>query len=221
MSASRAWTPEEDRLRRRMYWLLGATFVHVLFEGGLGLLVSILTGSLALHAHSIQALIEGGAAFLALRHLPRLSDREEDHTRHEHRLARWIGIAFLLLAAYVLIRGVHELIEGHHAEPSLVGLLLTVYAALVMPLVGWAKYRTARRLGSEGLAAEAKESISCAVLSFLTLVAMVGALAGAPGWLDPALSLLMVPWFLREGLAHVRGQVHAHLAARVPSGGGG
>jgi divalent metal cation (Fe/Co/Zn/Cd) transporter len=214
--SARVWTPEEDRLRRRMYWLLGATFVHVLFEGGLGLVVSILTGSLALHAHSIQALIEGGAAFLALRHLPRLSDTEEDHTLHEHQLARWIGIAFLLLAAYVLLRGLHELSEGHRPEPSVVGLLLTIYAALVMPLVGWAKYRTAKRLGSEGLAAEAKESISCAALSFLTLVAMAGGIAGAPSWLDPSLSLAMVPWFLREGLAHVRGRVHAHLVGKIP-----
>ena len=29
--------------------------------------------------------------------------------------------------------------------------------------------------------------------------------------IDPALSLLMVPWFLREGLTHVRGRVHAHV----------
>jgi divalent metal cation (Fe/Co/Zn/Cd) transporter len=214
MSAgARVWTSEEDALRRRMYWLLFATFLHVVVEGGLGLIVSIRTGSLALHAHSIQALIEGGAAFLALRHLPRLSDTEEDHSLHEHQLARWIGIAFLLLAAYVLLRGIHELTAGHHPEPSVVGLLLTIYAALIMPLVGWAKFRTARRLGSEGLAAEAKESISCAILSFLTLIAMAGSLVSAPDWLDSALSLLMVPWFLREGLAHVRGRVHAHLSA--------
>ena len=36
-------------------------------------------------------------------------------------------------------------------------------------------------------------------------------LLAAPHWVDPALSLLMVPWFLREGLAHVRGRVHAHV----------
>jgi hypothetical protein len=40
---------------------------------------------------------------------------------------------------------------------------------------------------------------------------MLAGLLHAPGWIDPALSLLMVPWFLREGLAHVRGRVHAHL----------
>jgi hypothetical protein len=40
---------------------------------------------------------------------------------------------------------------------------------------------------------------------------MIGGVLGAPGWVDPSLSLLMVPWFLREGLAHVRGRVHAHV----------
>ncbi len=36
-------------------------------------------------------------------------------------------------------------------------------------------------------------------------------IVGAPAWTDPALSLLMVPWFVREGLAHARGRVHAHV----------
>ena len=65
---------------------------------------------------------------------------------------------------------------------------------------------------SKGLAAEAKESIACSFDSWTTLIAMAGGLLGAPGWLDPALSLLMVPWFLREGLTHARGRVHAHGA---------
>ena len=80
-----------------------------------------------------------------------------------------------------------------------------------MPLVGYLKWKTSRRLGSKGLAAEAKESIACSIDSALTLLAMIAGLLSAPGWVDPALSLLMVPWFLREGLAHVRGRVHAHV----------
>jgi divalent metal cation (Fe/Co/Zn/Cd) transporter len=201
----------EEALRRRMYWLLGLTFLHVFGEGGLGLYEAIRTGSLALLAFSIESAIEGGAALLAVRHLRRLADEEADHARHDRNLARWIGVSFLLLGAYVLVRGVHELAVGSHAEESVLGLFLTIFASFGMPIIGLLKWRTARGLGSQGLAAEAKESISCSVLSFLTLLAMAGGLAGAPGWLDPALSLLMVPWFLREGLAHVRGRVHAHV----------
>lgn len=194
-----------------MYWLLALTFVHVFGEGGLGLYEALRTGSLALLAFSIESAIEGGAAFLAVRHLRRLADEEADHAKHDRALARWIGVSFLLLGAYVLVRAIYELRAGSEAKESVLGLFLTLFASFGMPIVGFLKFKTARGLGSEGLAAEAKESISCSILSFLTLAAMVAGLAGGPGWVDPALSLLMVPWFLREGLAHVRGRVHAHV----------
>jgi divalent metal cation (Fe/Co/Zn/Cd) transporter len=198
-------------LRRRMLWLLGLTFVHVFGEGGLALYESIRTGSLALLAFGLESVIEGGAAFLAVRHLRHLADEEEDHARREKMLARWIGVSFLLLAAYTLGRGAVEIAGGTHVAPSPLGLFLTVFATFGMPVVGWFKWKTSLRIGSKGLAAEAKESIACSIDSGLTMIAMIAGLLGAPGWTDPAISLLMVPWFLREGLAHVRGRVHAHV----------
>ena len=200
-----------DRLRRRMFWLLGLTFLHVVGEGGLALFEAIRTGSLALLAFGLESVIEGGAAILAARHLHHLADEEEDHERRDQMLARWIGFSFLLLATYTLVRGVLEIAGGNaHQEKSLIGLFLTIFASFGMPFIGYFKWKTGRQLGSKGLAAEAKESIACSFDSWTTLVAMGGGLLGAPGWLDPAMSLLMVPWFLREGLAHVRGKVHAH-----------
>ncbi len=194
-----------------MHWLLGLTFLHVFGEGGLALFEAVRSGSLALLAFGLESVIEGGAAFLAVRHLRHLADEEEDHARRDQMLARWIGVSFLLLASYTLARGVFEILRGNRVEPSPIGLLLTLFATFGMPLVGYWKWKTSRSLGSAGLAAEAKESIACSIDSALTLVAMVAGLLSAPGWVDPALSLLMVPWFLREGLAHVRGRVHAHL----------
>jgi len=208
-----ATAEHESGLRRRMYWLLGLTFVHVVGEGGIALVEAIRTGSLALLAFGIESVIEGGAAFLAVRHLRHLADEEEDHARRDQMLARWIGVSFLLLGTYTLIRGLFEILGGEaHQERSIVGLLLTIFASFGMPLIGYFKWKTGRQLGSKGLAAEAKESIACSFDSWTTLAAMVGGLLGAPGWLDPALSLLMVPWFLREGLTHARGRVHAHGA---------
>jgi len=204
--------PAEGRaLRKRMHWLLGLTFLHVFGEGGLALFEAVHSGSLALMAFGLESVIEGGAAFLAVRHLRHLADEEEDHAHRDQMLARWIGVSFLLLATYTLARGVYELVGGTHVAPSPLGLFLTLFATFGMPLVGYFKWKTSHRLGSKGLAAEAKESIACSIDSALTLVAMVAGLLAAPAWIDPALSLLMVPWFLREGLAHVRGRVHAHV----------
>lgn len=201
----------QERLRRRMSWLLGLTFLHVVGEGGIALFEAIRTGSLALLAFGLESVIEGGAAVLAARHLRHLADEEEDHARRDQVLARWIGLSFLLLATYTLARGTVEIAGGRaHQEKSLIGLFLTIFASFGMPFIGYFKWKTGRQLGSKGLAAEAKESIACSFDSWTTLAAMAGGLLGAPGWLDPTLSLLMVPWFLREGLAHVRGRVHAH-----------
>jgi divalent metal cation (Fe/Co/Zn/Cd) transporter len=211
VSAGSSRAREEAVSRRRMYWLLGLTFVHVFGEGGLALYEAVRTGSLALLAFGLESVIEGGAAFLAVRHLRHLADEEEDHARRDILLARWIGVSFLMLAAYTSARGIYELVAGSGAERSVLGLLLTIFATFGMPLVGYFKWKTSRRLGSKGLAAEAKESIACSIDSGLTMLAMIGGLLGAPGWVDPALSLLMVPWFLREGIAHVRGRVHAHV----------
>jgi divalent metal cation (Fe/Co/Zn/Cd) transporter len=199
------------KLRRRMYWLLGLTFIHVFGEGGLALYEAVRTGSLALLAFGFESIIEGGAAFFAVRHLRHLADEEEDHARREKLLARWIGVSFLLLAGYTTVRGIAEIAGGTHVERSVLGLFLTIFATFGMPVIGYWKWKTSRGLGSKGLAAEAKESIACSIDSALTLIAMGAGLLSAPGWVDPALSLLMVPWFLREGLAHVRGRVHAHV----------
>ena len=43
---------EGAALKRRMYWLLGLTFIHVVGEGGLGFYEAIRTGSLALLARA-------------------------------------------------------------------------------------------------------------------------------------------------------------------------
>jgi divalent metal cation (Fe/Co/Zn/Cd) transporter len=125
-------------------------------------------------------------------------------------LARWIGVSFLALAAYTATRGVFEIARGSHVEPSVLGLLLTVFATFGMPIIGYFKWKTSRRLGSKGLAAEAKESIACSIDSALTMVAMIAGLLAAPSWVDPALSLLMVPWVPARGLARSRA-VHAHV----------
>src|ERR1700737_954186 len=108
--------PDPTRLRRRMYWLLGLTFLHVVGEGGLALVEAVRTGSLALLAFGLESVIEGGAAFLAVRHLHHLADEEEDHARRDQILARWIGFSFLLLATYTLARGMYELVVGSRAE---------------------------------------------------------------------------------------------------------
>ena len=74
-----------------------------------------------------------------------------------------------------------------------------------MPLVAWAKLRTAEGLKSDALRAEAKETLACAHLSFTLLLGLVANAAVGWWWADPVAALCMVPWLVREGVEGLQG----------------
>jgi divalent metal cation (Fe/Co/Zn/Cd) transporter len=79
------------------------------------------------------------------------------------------------------------LVRGDRPSARPLGLVVTGAALVVMPILAWAKRRTAMALGGHGhqgpavlLQADAAETLLCAVLSAATLIG-VGANA-AFGW---------------------------------------
>ena len=58
-----------------------------------------------------------------------------------------------------------------------------------MPLLAWAKLRTAARLRNKALGAEAKETLACAYLSLALFVGLVLNLAFGWWWADPVAAL--------------------------------
>ena len=160
-----------------MHWLLGLTFLHVFGEGGSPSSRRFGPGSLALLAFGLESVIEGGAAFLAVRHLRHLADEEEDHAHRDQVLARWIGVSFLLLAAYTLVAR-HPRARSGRARPSRAssGSSSRSSRRSACRSSGTSSGRPAAASGSKGLAAEAKESIACSIDSALTLLAMIAGL---------------------------------------------
>ena len=126
--------------------------------------------------------------------------------RAEDRSRRFVGLTFLALAVYVLVEAVLTLTSGDHPGSSLVGIVLAAISLVVMPLLAWAKLRTARQLESGALQAEAKETLACAFLSLTLLVGLTLNATLGWWWADPVAALVMVPWLVREGVEGVRGQ---------------
>ena len=84
-------------------------------------------------------------------------------------------------------------------EVSVVGLVLAVLSAAVMPFLGLRKRHVARHLGSKALAADAMETLICAYLSVALLIGLgLNAWLGW-WWADPVAALAMLPLVLREG----------------------
>ena len=185
-----------------------ATAAYNAVEAGVGIGAGIAAGSIALVGFGLDSVIELAAAGALVWRLAverRGADREAIE-RSERRVRRFVGVTFLLLAAYVLGEAGLTLWRREAPAESPVGIVLAAASLVLMPLIAWGKLRAARALGSGALRAEARETLACSYLSFTLLVGLVANAAAGWWWADPLAALAMVPWLVREGVEGLRGE---------------
>lgn len=196
-------TPLGEVLRQRALRLEYFTVGWNSIEAVVALAAGATASSIALIGFGLDSIIET-ASGVAL--LWRLRQRGEFEATAESRALRLVGVTFFALAAYVTIESVRDLRHSERPEESLVGMLLAAASLVVMPVLGIAKRRLARTLGSRALAADGMETMVCAYLSFTLLLGLgLNAWLGW-WWADAAAALAMVPFMVREGLEAFRSE---------------
>ena len=111
------------------------------------------------------------------------------------------------LSVYIVVDAGRRLFGfGSEAEESRLGIVLTAISMIVMPVLGWAKLRTAVALHSGALRADAYETITGSWLSVTTFLGLVLNAAFGWWWADPLAALAIVPLAVREGLEGWRGE---------------
>jgi divalent metal cation (Fe/Co/Zn/Cd) transporter len=199
---------ERRRLLRHGLHLAVATVSWNIVEGLIAITAGTAASSVALVVFGVDSFIETASGVVLTWRLGAelRAHSPADAERIERRAARIAGALLLGLALYVLIdAGIRLFGWGPAPHESLPGMILTALSLVIMPVMGAAKLRTARQLGSRALRADAYETITCAWLSFATL----GGLALNAGcgwwWADPLAALLMLPLIVREGWEGWRG----------------
>jgi divalent metal cation (Fe/Co/Zn/Cd) transporter len=131
---------------------------------------------------------------------------EEAVERVERRAERLVGVAFVLLAAYVAFEAIRSLVGQEEPDVSPVGIALTAVSIAVMLWLARAKRRVGEALGSRAILADAKQTAACWYLSVVTLTGL--ALNAALGWwwADPVAALGIVVLLVREGVEALRGE---------------
>jgi divalent metal cation (Fe/Co/Zn/Cd) transporter len=192
----------------RALWLVTLTLAYNVVEAGVALWAGTEAGSIALFGFGLDSVIECAAgATLLWRLSVELRGADKDRVEvAERRAHRLVGATFLALAAYVLVEAVVTLLGADRPAASTVGIVLAAASLVIMPLLAWAKLRTAASVGSGALRAEARETLACAYLSFTLLVGLGLNAALDWWWADPIAALAMVPWLVREGIEGVRGE---------------
>ena len=199
-AADSAWEINRSELvahGRRLEYL---TIAWNAFEAVVALASGILAGSVALVGFGLDSVIETFSAGILLWRF------RSDDERREKVARRWVGVCFLLLAAYVAVESIRALWTRAQPERSLPGILIAVAALIVMPLLGRAKRRVAAQLKSGALHSDSRQADFCAYLSAILLAGLFLHAAFGWWWADPVAALVMVPIIAREGVQGLRGE---------------
>jgi divalent metal cation (Fe/Co/Zn/Cd) transporter len=191
-------------LRRRGLRLEYATIGYNALEAVAAIASGIAAESIALIGFGLDSVVEVFAASVVVWEFRGVS---EDRTR---RALRLIAISFFVLAAYVTVEAVRDLLVGAEPAESVPGIILAGASLLVMPALAVAKRRTGRQLGSPTLLADATETFLCSYLSAILLAGLLLNATVGWWWADPLAALGIAYLAVREGVDAWRGDDHHH-----------
>lgn len=172
------------------------TVAWMVVEAGVAVASGVIAGSIALVAFGLDSVIELFAAAVIIWQLHGVA---EEQKAREKLALRLIAVTFFALAAYVTAEAIYNLVLRSRPETSVAGIALASAAVIVMPVLFIIKRRLARRLGNSALAAEASESLFCALLAAVVLLALALNAAFGWWWADPVAAIVVALFAVREG----------------------
>ena len=186
-----------------MRWLAWASLAWMCAEGAVGLWQGLAAGSAALTGWALGSVVEGAASVIVIW---RFTGTRTMSEAAERRAQRAVAVSFWLLAPYIAAQSAWDLAGGHHAGASVIGIILTAAALVLMPLLGHAKHKLAARLGSAATAGEGTQNYLCAAQAAAVLFGLAVAAAWPAGWAaDPVAGLAIAAAAAWEGMHSWRG----------------
>jgi divalent metal cation (Fe/Co/Zn/Cd) transporter len=191
-----------ERAARMAVALSWVSLVYMGIEGGVGVWQGVAAGSIALVGWGLASFIEGMASAVVVW---RFTGSRKLSDTAERRAQRLVAIQFFILAPYVVVESAKTLIEGGHADITVIGMALTGTSVVLMPLLGRAKHRLAERLGSGATAGEGTQNVLCGVQAAAVLAGLAANAAVGAWWLDPLIGLFIAFVAVKEGREAWRG----------------
>ncbi len=193
-------TTPRPRVTRTILWLQGITLAWMLAECGVSLYAAATARSAALLAFGADSLVELlSACVVLLSFMPSFPITKES-------ASRWAGVLLFLLAGIVAAVAVLSLRQDIHPASSCSGIVITIAALIVMPLLAWFKRKAAQTTGSRALSADAVQSATCAYLAAITLVGLGINAIFHIGWVDSVAALAALPVLILEGRKAMRNE---------------
>lgn len=204
------------RAARQARILSWVSLVWMGAEGTIAIVAGVLAGSIALIGFGLDSAIEGFASVIIVW---RFTGSRLHSDAAEDRAQKLVAIQFFLLVPIVGIEAIRSLIGAEHPDVSFLGMALTASSVIGMPLLGIAKQRVAKRLGSVATHGEGTQNMLCAYLAAAVFVGLAGNALLGWWWLDPVAALFIAGVAVREGIETWRGE--GCCASPLPAGSTG
>ena len=176
----------ESGLVRRARLLAAISVAYNLIEGVIALAAGNDAGSGALIGFGLDSLVEVSSGLVILWQF-----RHPIPQSREQIASRLIALCFVALAVYIGATSVINLATGAQAEQSLIGVYLALASLIVMPGLAFAQRATGRKLSSNSVVADAKQTLLCCLLSVVLLVGLVANAWFGWWWADPIAALMI------------------------------
>ena len=190
-----------DQIANQVKALQMVTIGWMAVEFLVALLSGIRAHSVSLVAFGADSAIELMSAFVVLR-------RFTLGARAERRAAQLGATLLLALGVYILLSVALSFFHGRpEARPSVLGIVLLLCAAMIMPILGRAKRRLANKSGSCSLRADSAQSNLCAYMSWIALCGLLLNTFLHIPWADSIAALMLLPIVLKEAAEARKGEV--------------
>lgn len=192
--------PARARLLRRGFRLEYATLAWNVVGIVILALAAITARSVALAGFGLDSLIEIGASAVVIWEL---SGSGELRRR---RALRLMGVAFALLALYLLVQSTVVLVAGFHPGPSPAGIAWTTLTAMAMFALAVGKARTGAALDNPVLRTEGRVTLIDGLLASAVLLGLLLNAIAHWWWADPLAGYVLVYYGGQEAWQILHGE---------------
>ncbi len=189
-----------DKLYKKALNLEYFTVGYNILEAILSILFGANAGSIALIGFGLDSIVESLSGLILIWRLRKHETCSEDEERtSENKAIKFVAVTFFLLGAYVLYESVKKLFFVEIPEPSLPGIIISIFSVIIMPILSFKKRDIGIQINSKALVADSKETLTCAFLSVPLLLGLATNYFFGFWQADPLVGLIVVMFLIREG----------------------
>jgi divalent metal cation (Fe/Co/Zn/Cd) transporter len=176
------------------------TVIYNVVEGVVSVVFAFISGSSALLGFGIDSFVESLSGMIMIWRFSRASNISIAADQRKEKVAiRLVGLSLMILGGYVVYESCTMLYLSERPTRNPAGIVVAIVSLIVMPILFVMKRRTAAELKSRSLAADAKQTLACMLLSVALLLGSGLHYLFGIWQADPLAGLVIAAFLIREG----------------------